>query len=129
METFAACPGSGRENAAGFSLVEVMVAITLLTILSLGVLASMVVGFSADRSTQEIARSQQFAVQVLETVKSTPYDLLPTLSGITIPQNDLEATVGVSVLSAGLQRIEISVIHASEPAANSRLVTLRARLD
>lgn len=114
---------------AGFSLVEVMIAATLLAILTFGVLGTVAVGFNSDRSSQELVRCQQYAQQVVETVKSVNYNQVPSLSGVTTTEGDLTATVTVSELAVGLLRVEIDVAHGSQPDVSAQIVTLVADLN
>ena len=118
-----------RELESGFSLVEVMIAVTLLAILTFGVLGTVAVGFNSDRSTRELIRCQQYAQQVLETVKSVDYIQVPSLSGSVTTEGDLSATITVSELAVGLLRVEIDVAHASQPDAAAQVVTLVADLN
>ena len=121
-------PNSARSDA-GFSLVEVMIAATLLAILTFGVLGTVAVGFNSDRSSQELVRCQQYAQQVVETVKSVNYNQVPSLSGVTTTEGDLTATVTVSELAVGLLRVEIDVAHGSQPDVSAQIVTLVADLN
>ena len=114
---------------AGFSLLEVMIATTLLAMLTFGVLGTLVVGFDTDRSTQDVVRCQQYAQEVLETMKSVPYTQLPALSGTTSQSGDYTAQIAVSTLASGLLRIEVDVTHATDPSVTTSVVTLVAELD
>jgi len=111
------------------TLVEVMMALTVLTIVALGVLSTISISFSADRSSQRQLDGQSFAQEVMETVKATPYSQVLSLDGTRTVRDGLSGVIRADLISSGLIRVEVEVTDDANPAVSTQLVTAMADLD
>jgi prepilin-type N-terminal cleavage/methylation domain-containing protein len=66
----------------GFSLLEVLIAITILTVALLGLGLMQVTTISANRNSHQFGQASAFAEQVLEQMKASPFDAIATSAGI-----------------------------------------------
>lgn len=70
------------KSEEGFSLLEVLIAITILTVALLGLGLMQVTAISANRNSHQFGQASAFAEQVLEQMKASPFDSIQTSSGI-----------------------------------------------
>lgn len=66
----------------GFSLLEVLIAITILTVALLGLGLMQVTAISANKNSHQFGQASAFAEQVLEQMKASPFDTIATSAGI-----------------------------------------------
>ena len=118
-----------RGEECGLTLIEVVVAGALITLMAIGVFSAYTVAFLADRSSSETVQRNNYAHQVMETVKATPFDQLMTLNENTTADGLLSSQIGVTLVSSGLVRVEVLVTHSETPGQNTLVVTAISRLD
>lgn len=77
----------------GFSLLEVLIAITILTVALLGLGLMQVTAIRANRDSYQFGQASAFAEQFLEQVKASPFDNILTSGGIVggAPDRNLSA--------------------------------------
>lgn len=114
---------------AAFTLIEVTMATLLVAVLSLGVISGFAVAHAADRTASDSTSASNLAQETLETVLTTPYDLVLSLDGSQVTQGELTAVTSVSLVAVGLQRIEVVVTHTMNPSVNVSTTTLIADLN
>ncbi|MBI5665858.1 MAG: prepilin-type N-terminal cleavage/methylation domain-containing protein [Nitrospirae bacterium] len=79
------CP----QNNNGFTLVEVMIAMTVLLVGMLGVLSMQYYAIVGNASSREVRTATNLSAEIIEQLKSTPYDNL----ALTPPATPSAATV------------------------------------
>jgi type IV pilus assembly protein PilV len=79
-------------NSAGFSLVEVMIAMVVLLVGILGVMGMQYQSVAGSTSSREVRLASNYAQQFIEQVRATPYASLA--SGIFNPGNTGVVTTG-----------------------------------
>lgn len=116
-----------RDRAdAGFSLLEVLIAAMVLTMLALAVFSSFSVAYSADRTSQQLVSARSLAQQTMETVASTPFPQTLALDRTSVSQGDFTAQILVTQIGNGLVRAEVLVTHAENEEVNLRFTTALA---
>lgn len=114
---------------AGYTLMEVLIATSLVAALALAVMASYTIAFSADRTAQQLISAQSLAQNTMETVATTPFGLLPSLDGTSVTDGDLTATISVDSIAASLNRCEVRVVHSVIADIDLRLTTVACNLE
>lgn len=111
-------PATGDEPSRGFSLVEVLVALVVLTAGALTVAASMVVATSANTHAGELSRASALASQRLEEIKATPADEVDDEPAVRINARGIPDSNGDYIR-------EVAVVDESEGAPeNTKRVTV-----
>jgi prepilin-type N-terminal cleavage/methylation domain-containing protein len=70
------------KSEEGFSLLEVLIAITILTVALLGLGLMQVTAIRANRDSYQFGQASALAEQVLEQMKAAPFDNIATSGGI-----------------------------------------------
>ncbi|MCA8960029.1 MAG: prepilin-type N-terminal cleavage/methylation domain-containing protein [Planctomycetes bacterium] len=117
-------PGRRREHQRGLTMVEVLAATVVVTLLATGVISSISMAYVADRSAQDLITSQNVAREVMESIEVTPFSGLLSLDGAQLNEGEFTAITGVTLISVGLIRVEVLVTHSSNPEIATRAVTL-----
>ncbi|MDP2496882.1 MAG: prepilin-type N-terminal cleavage/methylation domain-containing protein [Candidatus Palauibacterales bacterium] len=110
--------GAPKPSSGGFSLVEVLVALVVLTAGALTVAASMVVATSANTHAGELSRASALASQKLEEIKAMPADEVDDEAAIRVNARGVPTSGGAYVR-------EVDVVDESEGAPeNTKRVTV-----
>lgn len=93
-----------RKKNEGFSLIEVVVAMTVLGIMSMTLIGVLVHGYSLLSRTRQVTLATQICQEQVEIIRNKPFDAILTL-GTTFTNGQL-----VSLLNGqGTQAVEASV--------------------
>ncbi len=117
---------AGSSNRSGFSLVEVIVAAGILSLVVLGVLAATNGSFMADRAAANTTRSQAIARHAMEECLNTLFDDLLNLDGDTTTVDGFTVDISVVQSSVDLRIIEVTVDKPAAPGSRTRLLMLRS---
>lgn len=123
--------GTGSSPAAGLTLLEVTITVALLALILVGVLGALSTGALAQRSNTGMLGCQLLSRQVLEELKSVPYDGLAAFDGKSVDDVSGKYRATISVFPAATNLMELEVVAASreDPGTAFRLVTLISRPD
>lgn len=108
---------------AGFSLVEVMVAVVLLSIMALGLSSTLVAAHRARADSERWMQATQLAAQGMEQLRAGH-----VLSAVEIP-GAFTRSSSITPWSnhPGLYRLEVTVTWMDYPSRSFRLLTLARR--
>lgn len=117
-----------EDPRAGLSLIEVSVSISVLTIVCLGVLASISTSARAFRESDEFHESQLLVQEVLEEIQTAPFDTLLSFDGQFVNSDDGEyrADISVDYVTLNLVRVHVSCTRIGTAALESEAVRLIA---
>ena len=99
-------------NEKGFSLIEVIIALALLSIIAAAFLSGMATASRGMFTTDERATAESLAKSQMEYAKNQPY--APSYTPTTIPYDGYAATITVGNVPGalgGIQKITVSVSH------------------
>jgi len=113
-------------SEAGVTLLEMVFAAAILSVLMVGVLAAMNGSFMADRAAGNDTASQTLARRVMEECMAVAYEDLMNLNGNTTTVNGFTATVSVVQSTVDTRLIEVQVVNPDEPGGTTRLLVLRS---
>ncbi len=115
------------EEEAGFSLLEVAIAMSTIAILSFGVMFGFTISTSQDRDAYEFQRSQAKAQELIEQAESFSYDDLFNIAGdpLVFFQGDLTCTITVTQIQADLLAVVADVRTTGTGRYQVTLTTLK----
>ena len=110
-------------RAAGFSLVEVTVALLLLVIMALGLSSTLIAAQRARADSERWMQATQLAAEGMEQLRAGH-----ALAPVTIP-GDFTRSSSITPWSnhPGLYRLEVTVTWMDYPSRSFRLLTLARR--
>ncbi len=116
-----------RHGQAGFTLLEVAIAMVTMAVLAFGVMFGFTAASGQDRQAYELQRSQNHAVSLIEQVESFEYDVLFAISGNELVFNveNMRYRVTVTQIQSDLLAISARVDHAANGAYPVTLTTLK----
>ncbi|MEM7261015.1 MAG: hypothetical protein AAF488_03430 [Planctomycetota bacterium] len=120
----ASSQGSIYDPEAGLTIVEIVIATVIIAITAAGVLSSISMAYIADRSSQDLITAQNLSRGVMESVEVTPFEGLLSLDGATLTDGRFQALTNVTLVSVGLNRVEVLVTCSDNADINLRTVTL-----
>lgn len=120
-------PAATRRS--GISLLEVSVALVLITTIVLGVLGGLSQATAAQRSARAELESLQLRDRVLEEARAIAFDGLSDLDGTFVEQNGHRADLTVVQLEPALIQVEVNVSSSLHPNVRNVGVLLVAALD
>lgn len=109
----------------GMSLLEVIVAVTILAVLFLGLTATMGKSFKIADDTNSNVRLQKFTEQVMEEIMADTYANLPTWNNKTITYKGMTATVTVHDFAVDIKQITVVTQIIGNSKAKLLVSTLR----
>ncbi len=115
------------EEEAGFSLLEVAIAMSTIAILSFGVMFGFTISTSQDRDAYEFQRSQALAQELIEQAESFSYDELFNIAGAPLPftRGNFTCTITVTQIQADLLAVVADVRTTDSGAYQVTLTTLK----
>lgn len=124
--------GAVPEGEGGFTLLEITVALAIVTITAMGVMSCLTAGFTVDREATEAIASQNLARRLMEELLQAPFDgLMATYNNTQVSQDDLRAVIRVQQVAPpsgapSLVRLQVAVRVNGDTSDMVKLVTLRA---
>ncbi len=119
-------PRIARRADSGWSLVEVTVGLTLISIIVLGVTASLSTAAVGAETTNDELESALLLDRVLQEVQASPYDTLLTFNGTFLVEGDHRADIRVALVATNLIQIQVDVVSQVDPNVATRGVLLVA---
>lgn len=118
-----------QRNDAGFTLLEVGIAMAATAVLSMGVMLAFSTSGAQDRASYETTRNQNVCVAMMEQIEAMSFDGLQLLSGqyLVFPVDRWLFTVWIQQVTVDLISIETTVMIPGEASQTIRVTTLRAR--
>jgi prepilin-type N-terminal cleavage/methylation domain-containing protein len=122
----------GFAARGGFTLLEVTVALAVLTIAALGVLSCLTTGYAVDREASDAIGAQNMARQLMEELLKAPFStMMATYDNTQVTQNTLRATLRVQRIApatgpASLLRLQVTVRNIGQGFDLVRMVGQRA---
>ena len=119
-------------RTGGFTLLELRVALVVVTVTAVGVLSCVTAGYAVDRDATETLQAHNFSRRVVEELMAAPFDnLLTYYSYAYMTEEDLRATVRVQQVlpetgPASLVRIQVTVRALDGSQDLVKVVTQRA---
>ena len=110
----------------GVSLLEIMVAIALTSMILVGIMASLSTGFIAQNQNSEIQESQLLVHQVLEEIQDIEFENLLSFNGQFVTSGEHQANITVDYINSNLIRVEVVTTSTEYPNVSTSSVTLIA---
>ena len=117
------------ERQDGFSLPEVAVALSLFSIVVLGVLGGIVSAAEAQRDTRAELQSLRLLDRMMEELQAVAFDGLIGLDSTFVTQNNHRADLTVVQLEPGLIQVQVDVTSSQFPSVSHVGVLLIADPD
>lgn len=109
----------------GFTLMEVMISLTLFILLSIGVLGSITTLHSVSRRQATYHSASALVMQELETIRSLNYS--PPNTPFTVNNTELKKKKSVSLNSSGTDyMVDVTIVSIFELKSSGHLVTVTA---
>ncbi len=121
--------GGVKDREGGMTLLEIMISLTILSMILLGVMASISTGFQAQHLNTEQLNSQLLVQQVIEELQDNNFETLVTFNGQTVTSGAHIATMQVSYVNVNLVRVTVTTSSTQFPTVSSRAVTYIADRD
>ncbi|MBI4584911.1 MAG: type II secretion system protein [Planctomycetes bacterium] len=121
--------GGVKDREGGMTLLEIMISLTILSMILLGVMASISTGFQAQHLNTEQLNSQLLVQQVIEELQDNSFDNLVTFNGQTVTSGAHTAAMEVGYVNANLVRVTVTTSSTQFPTVSSRAVTYLADRD
>ena len=113
-------------SQGGFNLIEVTLAMAILSIVLLGVMAALTNASFAERETSDVLQSQLLLGQVVEETRSVAFDDLLSLNGTYVVKGSHRANITAGLVNPDLVRIQVDVNATDGGNARSRSVLFLA---
>ncbi|MDT8441674.1 MAG: type II secretion system protein [Desulfuromonadales bacterium] len=115
-----------RTDRCGFTLVEVMVALTIFLIASMGLLPLLVANMQADRNLSLYGQAQRLAGEAMAELQARDYQSLSDLDGSSLLSGPIEVRREIAS-DHGLTRLAVTAAWRQRDRQHSyRLESLRA---
>ena len=120
-------PGAnGRNRQHGFSLLETTLSAVILGAVLIGTLGSLSSAAVGQRNDSTRVTSQLLLSRVMEELRSTSPESLPTYDGSWLEEDGYRAEINVVPHAAGLLKLSVRVQHLVETGIETRGVLLVA---
>ncbi len=128
-DEFRAVKKRPSERQSGFSLLEVAVALSLFSVVILGVLGGIVSGSEVQRDTRAELQSIGLLDRLMEELQTVAFDGLIGFDGTFVTQNSHRADLTVVQLEPGLIQVQVDVTSSQFPSVSNLGVLLIADPD
>ncbi|MHC4663001.1 MAG: prepilin-type N-terminal cleavage/methylation domain-containing protein [Planctomycetota bacterium] len=115
-----------RKDSAGLTLVEIMVALSLLTIVAVGVMSSFSSLFSSNRANAAAIDIQLLTERVVQELEAVPPEQLLSWDGSSVEENGITVGIRVSKVAPTLLQLEATGTRTGREGGQFTLVSLRA---
>jgi Tfp pilus assembly protein PilV len=123
--------GKHAEPSSGFTMLEMVLGFTILSMILMGIMATFSTGFIAQRDNSELSENQLLTRQVCEELQDIQFADLLGFNGtaVTSPNGKNRAAISVTGMGVDLVRIQVVSSSVTRPEITSRAVTLVSNPD
>ncbi len=117
-----------RQDFRGVTLLEIMIAIAVITVLLMGLFASMTTALYTSENARVNTKLQKFAQQVMEEIMAEPFDNLAIWHNKGIDYQGLRAEITVHDFAVDLKQITVFVRVQGRDRPTLLISTLRPKI-